>query len=64
MADRAGVSGHVCANCRRPITTTTALATGTLCEKCKWATSSIEFFDDAPTRPRDVVPHTVLLRTY
>jgi hypothetical protein len=47
---------HACANCRRPLSPTTALTTGKLCEKCNWAASAAEFSDDAPTRPRDLVP--------
>lgn len=50
------MSQHRCANCRRPLTATHALATGKLCDKCDWAATADEFREDAPTRPRAVAP--------
>jgi hypothetical protein len=46
----------ICANCRRPLSATTALKTGKLCNKCNWAASSDEFSEDVPTVRRTDVP--------
>lgn len=54
LVDREAAHGPCCANCRRPIKASTALTTGKLCEKCKWAASCAEFRDDAKTNPRSV----------
>ena len=56
------MSGHACANCRRPISPSMALTTGKLCEKCKWAASCAEFCDDTKTNPRALAPAAVVIR--
>jgi hypothetical protein len=57
------MSGHTCANCRRPISPTMALTTGKMCDKCKWAAGCAEFSDDAKTHPRVVVPPALRTRS-
>lgn len=54
------MSNHRCANCRRALTATHALA-GKLCDKCDWAGGAVEFREeDAPTKPRVIVPLATL----
>jgi hypothetical protein len=54
------MSHHRCANCRRPLTPSDALSVGKLCDKCDWAKASAEFREEAPTRPRVIIPLAAL----
>ena len=56
------MTGHTCANCRRPISASMAL-TSRFCDKCQWAAGSAEFRADTKTDPRRIVPLAVLIRS-